>query len=56
MKDFDKDEKWQDLGVTARPIIEHFQERVQMDGYIELESQIDVFMCVRIVQLGCIRG
>ena len=35
MKDFDKGEKWQDLDVTTWPIVEHFQEQVQTDGYVE---------------------
>jgi hypothetical protein len=35
MKDFVKGEKWQDLDVTTWPVVEHFQERVQTDGYVK---------------------
>ena len=40
MKDFDKGEKWQDLDITTWPIVEHFQERVQTDGYVEHRSTL----------------
>ena len=50
MKDFDRGEKWQDLDVTTWPIVEHFQEQVQTDGYVESESQTDfkklIYLCV----------
>ena len=51
MKDFDIGEKWQDLDVTTWPIVEHFQEQVQTDGYVEMTKLFSnnwyIYVCTK---------